>query len=33
MKRRIRKNNDETRLRYKLKDEDEKRRTDERMIV
>ena len=33
MKRRSRKNNDEKRLRYKLKDEDEKRRTEERMIV
>jgi len=33
LKRRSRKNNDEKRLRYKLRDEDEKRRTDERMIV
>ena len=33
MKRRIRRNNDGEQLRYKLKEEDENRKTDERTIV
>jgi len=33
LKRRTKRNNDGKQLRYKLKDEDEKMRTDERTIV